>query len=159
MGRGEGSPPYDPRYEIYYWEGESNASITINGMGKRKEVKCITAAVIRIVSKDQTKFPKTCYFGKKTLATLSKKTTKLSNAKHCTFGEFLEIFGKFLIITPSDYIQTPHSSRSGPTARRRSPWRKCWRRKDSRTSPCHSEVGSPSSPAKFAWENRGGCCL
>ena len=41
MGRGEGSPLNDPGSELYYWEGESNASITINGMGKRKEVKCV----------------------------------------------------------------------------------------------------------------------
>ena len=46
MGRGEGIPLYDPGSELYYWEGESSASITINGMGKRQEVKCITAAVI-----------------------------------------------------------------------------------------------------------------
>ena len=39
-------PLYDPGSELYYWEGESRASITINGMGKIKEVKCITAAVI-----------------------------------------------------------------------------------------------------------------
>ena len=46
MGRGEG-PLYDPGSKLYYWEGESNASITINGMGKIKKVtKCITAAVI-----------------------------------------------------------------------------------------------------------------
>ena len=45
MGRGEGSPLYDPGSKLYYWEGESNAIITINEMGKRK-VKCITAAVI-----------------------------------------------------------------------------------------------------------------
>ena len=45
-GRGEGSPLYDPGSELYYWEGESNASITISGMGKRKEVKYITAAII-----------------------------------------------------------------------------------------------------------------
>ena len=43
---GERSPLYDPGSELYYWEGESSASKTINGMGKRKEVKCITAAVI-----------------------------------------------------------------------------------------------------------------
>ena len=43
---GEGSPRYDPGSELFYWEGESSASITINGMGKRKEVQCITAAVI-----------------------------------------------------------------------------------------------------------------
>ena len=43
---GKRSSLYDPRSELYYWEGESNASITINGMGKRKEVKCITAAVL-----------------------------------------------------------------------------------------------------------------
>ena len=42
---GEGSALYDPGSELHYWEGESSASITINGMGKRKEVKCITAAV------------------------------------------------------------------------------------------------------------------
>ena len=49
---GEGSPLYDPGSEVYYWEGESSASVTINGMGKRKEVKCITAAVtIRYPSK------------------------------------------------------------------------------------------------------------
>ena len=46
VGRGEGSPLYDSGSELYYWEGESSASITINGMGKRNEVKCITAAVI-----------------------------------------------------------------------------------------------------------------
>ena len=46
VGRGEGSPLYDPGSELYYWEGESNASITINRMGKRKLVKCITAAVL-----------------------------------------------------------------------------------------------------------------
>ena len=43
---GEGSPLYDSGSELYYWEGKSIASITINGMEKRKEVKCITAAVI-----------------------------------------------------------------------------------------------------------------
>ena len=59
---------------------------------------------IRVLSNDQTNFPKTCYFGKKKLATLSKETTKLSNAKHCTFGKFLEIFAKFLLMTPSDFI-------------------------------------------------------
>ena len=48
MGMGEGSPLYDPESELYYWEGESSASITINGMGQRKEVKCITAAAVII---------------------------------------------------------------------------------------------------------------
>ena len=38
VGRGEGSPLYEPGSKLYYWEGESNASITINRMGKRKEV-------------------------------------------------------------------------------------------------------------------------
>ena len=52
MGREEGSLLYDPGSELYYWQGESSASITTNGMGKRKEVKCITAAVmIRYPSK------------------------------------------------------------------------------------------------------------
>ena len=46
VGRGEGSPLYDPRSKSNSWEGEGNASITMNGMGKRKEVNCITAAVI-----------------------------------------------------------------------------------------------------------------
>ena len=46
VGTVEGSPLYDPGFELYYWEGESSASITINGMGKKKELKCITAAVI-----------------------------------------------------------------------------------------------------------------
>ena len=46
MGKGEGSPLYDPGFKLYYWEGESNASITMNGMGKRKEVKCNASAVI-----------------------------------------------------------------------------------------------------------------
>ena len=41
VGRGEGSPLYDPGSELYYWEGKSNARITINGMVKRNEVKCI----------------------------------------------------------------------------------------------------------------------
>ena len=50
MGRGEGSPLYDLGSELYYWEGESNSSsITINGMGKRKKVKCITAAAVIII--------------------------------------------------------------------------------------------------------------
>ena len=44
VGIGEGSPLYDPGSEFYYCE--SSASITINGMGKKKEAKCITAAVI-----------------------------------------------------------------------------------------------------------------
>ena len=52
VGRREGSPLYDPGSKLYYWEGESNASITINGMGKKKEMKCITAAaIIRYPSK------------------------------------------------------------------------------------------------------------
>ena len=53
MGRGEGGPLYDPGSKLYHWEGESNASVTINGMGKRKEVKCITttADLIRYPSK------------------------------------------------------------------------------------------------------------
>ena len=46
MGMGEGKPLYEPGSELFYWEGESSASITINMMGERKEVKCITAAVI-----------------------------------------------------------------------------------------------------------------
>ena len=31
--RGEGSLLYDPRSTLYYWEGQSIASITINGKG------------------------------------------------------------------------------------------------------------------------------
>ena len=46
VGTGEGSPLYDPGSELYYWEGESSESLTIIGMRERKEVKCITAAVI-----------------------------------------------------------------------------------------------------------------
>ena len=46
VGMGECSPLYDPGSELYYWEGESSASIAINGMGKIKEVKRITAVVI-----------------------------------------------------------------------------------------------------------------
>ena len=46
MGRGEGSPLYNPGFELYYWEGESSASITINRMGKILEEKSITDAVI-----------------------------------------------------------------------------------------------------------------
>ena len=46
MGMGKGSPLYDPGSKFYHWEGESNARITLSGMGKRKEVKCITAAGI-----------------------------------------------------------------------------------------------------------------
>ena len=38
VGRGEGSPLYNPGSKLYYLEGESFASITVNGMGKRKEV-------------------------------------------------------------------------------------------------------------------------
>ena len=52
VGMGEGSPLYDPGSKLYYWEGESNARITMNGMGKRKLVKCNTAAgIIRYPSK------------------------------------------------------------------------------------------------------------
>ena len=43
MGIGKESLLYDPESELYYWEGENSASITINGMGKRKNVRCITA--------------------------------------------------------------------------------------------------------------------
>ena len=46
VGMGKGSPLYDPGSKVCYWEGESNARITLSGMGKRKEVKCITAAGI-----------------------------------------------------------------------------------------------------------------
>ena len=46
VGTGEGSQLDDLRSELYYWEGESNASIKINGMGKIIDVKCITDAVI-----------------------------------------------------------------------------------------------------------------
>ena len=31
VGTGEGSPLYDPGSELCFWEGESSASITING--------------------------------------------------------------------------------------------------------------------------------
>ena len=61
----------------------------------------------------------------------------------------------FVIITPSDFIQTPHSSSRELTARQRFLWSKRWRRKDSRHSPCTSEVSCPSSPARFAWERLG----
>ena len=43
---GERGPLYDPGSELYYWEGESSASITMNGMGKKK-VKRITGDVIK----------------------------------------------------------------------------------------------------------------
>ena len=120
-------------------------------------------STLRVVSNDQTKFPKTCYFGEKKLATLSKKTMKLSNAKHCTYGNFLEIFRKFVLIAPLDFIQTPHSSsRTEPIARRRSLWSKSWRRKSTRHSPCTSLSqrltvlpARPNSP----WKSWGGCCL
>ena len=111
---------------------------------------------VRVVSNNQTNFSKKCYFSKKKLTTLPKKMTKPSMAKRCIFGKVLETFGKFSHITPSDFIQTAQSSSSRePTARRRSLWSKCWRRKDSRHSPCTSEVGSPSSPVKFAREKLG----
>ena len=44
MRMGKGSPLYDAGSKLYYREGESNAKITPSRMGKRKEVKCITAA-------------------------------------------------------------------------------------------------------------------
>ena len=37
VGRGEGSLLYYPGSELYYCERESSASITMNGMGKRKK--------------------------------------------------------------------------------------------------------------------------
>ena len=46
MWMGEWSPLYDPGSELSCWEGESSASITINGMGKRKKVKCISAVLL-----------------------------------------------------------------------------------------------------------------
>ena len=50
VAKGEGSPLYDPGSELcYYWEGESSTSITINRMGKRKEVKGIITAVVLII--------------------------------------------------------------------------------------------------------------
>ena len=45
-GGGGGCPLYDPRSELHYFKGESSASITINEIGRIKEVKCIPAAVI-----------------------------------------------------------------------------------------------------------------
>ena len=48
MGRGEGSPLYDPGSKSCYREGESYANITINGMGKRTEVECIAAAALKM---------------------------------------------------------------------------------------------------------------
>ena len=35
VGMGEGSPLYDPGSKLYYWEGESNARITLSD-GKKK---------------------------------------------------------------------------------------------------------------------------
>ena len=46
VGMEETSPLYDPGSELYYWEVESSTNIATNGMGKRREMKCITAAVI-----------------------------------------------------------------------------------------------------------------
>ena len=46
VGREERSPLCDPGSKLYYWEGKNNASITINRIGKLREAKCITAAVI-----------------------------------------------------------------------------------------------------------------
>ena len=37
VGKWEGSPLYDPGSKLYYWEGESNASITMSEMGKKKK--------------------------------------------------------------------------------------------------------------------------
>ena len=37
MGMGEGSPLYGPGSELYYWEGESSASITIKGWDEEKK--------------------------------------------------------------------------------------------------------------------------
>ena len=84
------------------------------------------------------------------MATLSKKRTKPSVAKRCI--SFWNVWACFLIVTRSDFIQTPHSSSREPTARRRSLWSKCWRRMDSRHNPCTSDASSPSSPPKFSWE-------
>ena len=83
------------------------------------------------------------------------KTTKLSIAKTLRIWHFFFIFGQFCHHNALRFYQTPHSSSREPTARGRSLWNKCWRRKDSRHSPCSSEVGSPSSPVKFAWEKLG----
>ena len=57
-----------------------------------REKKCVRFRLIRIVSNDQTKFPKTCYFGKKKMTTLSKKKTKPSVLSGNT--AFLASFGK-----------------------------------------------------------------
>ena len=103
-------------------------------------------AFTRVVSNDQTKCPKTCYFGKKKMAALSKKTTKRFDGKHCTFGKLSEIEKPFSSSCPQILFK-PHRAAAGS---RRSPWSKCRRRKDSRHSTCTSEVDSPSSPAKFA---------
>ena len=51
--------------------------------------------ISRLVSNDQTNIPKACYFGKKKLATLSKKTTKLltQNTAHLASSwKFLATF-------------------------------------------------------------------
>ena len=104
-------------------------------------------AFTRVVSNDQTKCPKTCYSGKKKMATLSKKTTKLFDGKHCTFRKLSEIEQPFSSSCPQILFK-PHRAAAGS---RRSLWSKCWRRKDSRHSTCTSEVGGPFCPAKFAW--------
>ena len=107
---------------------------------------------LRVVFNDQTKFQK--------LAILARKIGNIFQKDDKTFYRktlhIWQVFGYLasLIMTPSDFVQTPHSGSSREsTARRRSLRTKCWRRKDFRHSPCTAEVGSPSSPAN--WEKLG----
>ena len=51
-GMRDRSPLYDSESKLYYWKGERKARIILSGIGKRKEVKRITAAgIIRYPSK------------------------------------------------------------------------------------------------------------
>ena len=65
-----------------------------------------------VVSSDQAKFPKTCYFGKKKLGTLPKKT-KLSIAKHWHLASFFLIFGKFCHYNALRFYSNPSQQQQG----------------------------------------------
>ena len=50
MGMGEErSLLYDPGSELYYWEGESSASITINGMVPTKKRSKVSALLLLLL--------------------------------------------------------------------------------------------------------------
>ena len=93
LAMGDGLPPdlVQLLEAQFFWGGIffflSEIIYLISG---KAELIASLGTTLRVV----TKFPKTCLFGKKALATLFKKTTKLSNANTAHLASFW-VFGMF----------------------------------------------------------------